>query len=373
MPSVLDTLLRVGARRLTLATVVIATLVGGTGLTLWTRSRDDPCPPSRALPPVRAQLAQLLLVGVAHEAAARRVLGGEAPVGGLLLLAAEDPWYDNGRLRKLASRTQPAPFVAVDEEGGPVQRLAARTGRIPAARAVALAMTPNEATALARSHGRLLRRLGVTTVLAPVADLYDPGNPIIGDRAFSSDPAVAAGYVSATAEGIRQAGLMPVLKHFPGGGRAAADPHLAPAQTPDIASLRAADLLPFRSLGRSDGAVMIGHLDVPDLTEPDRPASLSGRAINGLLRNELGFEGLVLTDDLTAMAAVTSRFSLRAAVIEAIGAGADVVTLSEIDQPQLEGLLDALTVRSQDDPAFRTAVSAASQRLSQARATYRIC
>jgi beta-N-acetylhexosaminidase len=134
--------------------------------------------------------------------------------------------------------------------------------------------------------------------------------------------------------------VLPVLKHFPGQGHADADTHESVATVPELALLRTSDLVPYDSLlDESPVGVMVGHLDVPDLTEEGLPASVSPAAI-GLLRGSYEFDGLVMTDDLVAMKAITNRFGVPEAAERALAAGADVLLLSEATD--VEAVLDRL-------------------------------
>ena len=245
------------------------------------------------------------------ELAARREVAGVVVLGSP---TAEDlaalPRTDGGGV----------PFwLSSDEEGGRVQRLAALLGALP--QASSLVGTPtNEVTDMYRAYGTAMVELGFAMAFAPVIDVG--AGPGITTRSFSDDPEVVAEYGQAVVDGYVSAGLLPVLKHFPGHGRGSADSHVALSFTPDIEELRAVDLVPFEALVSSEVAVMVGHLVVPGLTD-ELPASLSPAAIDGLLRTELGFDGLVITDALN-MNAIADRWGTGEAVRLALVAGADV-------------------------------------------------
>jgi beta-N-acetylhexosaminidase len=213
--------------------------------------------------------------------------------------------------------------VSVDEEGGRVQRIDDLDGDLPSARQLAATKSPAEVRALAAQRGRQLRARGVTVDFAPDTDVTAaPADDVIGDRSFSADPARVKTYATAFAAGLRDAGVQPVLKHFPGHGHGSGDSHKGTVVTPPLAQLRAVDLVPYRGLADyGPVAVMVGHLDVPDLTG-GVPASVSPAAYQ-LLRGEFGFTGLVVTDDLGAMKAITAQYSLPDAVLKALQAGAD--------------------------------------------------
>lgn len=196
---------------------------------------------------------------------------------------------------------------------------------------------------MAGQRGRELHARGVTIDIAPVADVSDqPAGSVIGDRSFSDDPQRVAQYADAFATGLRDGGVLPVFKHFPGHGHGTGDSHRTTVSTPPLAALRADDLLPYRTLLSSGpAAVMVGHLDVPGLTG-GQPATL-GAPTYQLLRGEMGFDGLVMTDDLGAMRAISDRYDLPEAVQVALRAGADVVLWTSDPSPdRIAGVLDRL-------------------------------
>ncbi len=307
------------------------------------RPRPPSAPPPRCTAaaaiselPIRQRLAQLLMVGVdaSGPAEAREVVRSEQ-VGGIFLTGDETGLLTGGALDRLQDIATFPVAVAVDDEGGRVQRLDELEGELPSAREMAETMTPEQVYRLARQRGAAMRDRGVTVDLAPVVDVSDqPDSAVIGDRSFSDDPEVVTRYAGAFALGLRDAGILPVFKHFPGHGRADGDSHLGQVTTPPLDELRGHDLLPYRHLLGPRWAVMVGHLDVPGLTEPDTPASISPAAL-ALLRDELGFDGLVMTDDLAAMQAITDRVELPEAVRQALAAGADMalwITNEELDE-----------------------------------------
>ena len=192
--------------------------------------------------------------------------------------------------------------------------------------------------ALAADRGADLRGLGINLVLAPVVDVGSAGG--IGDRSFGDTSDVVTAKAGAYATGLREGGVVPVLKHFPGQGHAGADTHESPATVPELELLRTSDLVPYDALlAEEPTGVMVGHLDVPGLTPTGVPASLSPDAI-GLLRSAYEFDGLVLTDDLVAMQAVKGRFATPEAAERALAAGADVVLLAQ--PTDVEAVLDRL-------------------------------
>ena len=320
-----------------------------------------PVPDCLADVPLRTQLGQLMFpLAAPEELPLLDPLAGAREVSGVIVLGAPS-------LEQLAAiAAQDAAgvplIVASDEEGGRVQRLAHLFGAVPSAQQVA-AGTPAEAIETFAAYGRQLAEAGVSMAIAPVVDVG--GGPGIGDRAYSDDPLVVAEYGAAVVEGYRSVGVTPVIKHFPGHGSASADSHLAFATTPPIETLRAVDLLPYAALLDDDVPVLVGHLLVPGLTE-DLPASLSPAAIDGLLRAEFGFGGVVITDAL-GMNAVSDRWDNAEAARLAITAGADLVVL---DDPSLvTPVLDALEAAVTDGTLDPAHVRASVERVLALKAT----
>jgi beta-N-acetylhexosaminidase len=246
-------------------------------------------------------------------------------VGGIFLAGSGTGLLSGGALDQVQAAAALPVAVAVDDEGGRVQRIDALDGQLPSARSMAANLPVEQVYQLAVKRGSQLRARGVTVDFAPSVDVSSqPDGAVIGNRSFSIDPNIVARYAGAFARGLRDAGVLPVFKHFPGHGRATGDSHRGAVRTPPLAELREVDLLPYRRLlDGQPAAVMVGHLDVPRLTEPGTPASLSPAAL-ALLRDQLGFDGMVITDDLGAMAAITDRVDLPEAVRQSLAAGVDM-------------------------------------------------
>ncbi|GAB3134175.1 glycoside hydrolase family 3 N-terminal domain-containing protein [Amycolatopsis stemonae] len=273
---------------------------------------------------VRRQVAQLVVVGVSGDNPGAAVsLVRDNQVGGIFIGGNATALLKERALDAVQAAAQLPVAVSVDEEGGRVQRIDDLDGDIPSAREMAATKSPAEVRTLAADRGRQLRARGVTVDFAPDTDVTDaPDDDVIGDRSFSPDPVRVKTYATAFAAGLRDAGVHPVLKHFPGHGHGSGDSHQGTVVTPPLAQLRAVDLVPYRDLADyGPVSVMVGHLDVPDLTN-GVPASVSPAAYQ-LLRGEFGFTGPVVTDDLGAMKAITAQYPLPDAVLKALQAGAD--------------------------------------------------
>jgi beta-N-acetylhexosaminidase len=263
-------------------------------------------------------------------------------VGGMNFLGNDPEVYANGELAGVTEQAGDIPpFLAVDQEGGRVQRLASLIGSQPSAREMGATMTPAEVEALAAETGQAMAELGLNMDLAPVADVSSqPDDAVIGDRAFSDDPAVVTQYAGAYADGLRSAGIIPVLKHFPGIGSASGNTDFEPATSPPLSQLQAVDMVPYQTLLQDEPvAVMMGSAVIPDLTDGE-PAGLSPPAVD-LLRTDLGFDGVVMTDSLSG-AAVSSRYTLPEAAELALIAGVDMVLWDS------SGEIEAIVTRLQE-------------------------
>ncbi|WP_068274599.1 glycoside hydrolase family 3 N-terminal domain-containing protein [Aldersonia kunmingensis] len=276
----------------------------------------------------RQKLGQLLTVGVTGTADAVNVVR-ESQVGGIFI----GGWTDQslltaGGVAQVQGAANVPVMVTIDEEGGRVSRVANLIGVAPSAREAAATMTPEQVYGLTLERAKAMKGLGITVDFAPDVDVSSqPDDSVIGDRSYSNDPDTVTQYGDAVIRGLNDGGLGAVIKHFPGHGSGSGDSHTGAVSTPPLSELQATDLVPFRSLVTSGAAVMVGHLDVPGLTAPGIPASISPAAMN-LLRTGTGygaapFDGVIFTDDLGGMAAITSRLSIPQAVEAALVAGAD--------------------------------------------------
>src|SRR2546422_2871882 len=240
--------------------------------------------------------------GIALDPPLRSLLERVRP-GGLILFARN---IENARQVRalndaLSGSLRIPPFIALDQEGGRVNRLKPILGPIPPN--LALARGKAATRAVGRQAGataRALRSLGFSVNLAPVLDLSGPGAANgIGDRAFGEDPATVCRLARVFLETHLRSGVIPVGKHFPGLGSAGADTHLTlPVISKSRARLTREDLVPYRRLNRHLPVVMAGHASYPALQDRPGPATLSRAVIEGLLRRRLGYRGMILTDDL---------------------------------------------------------------------------
>ena len=237
-------------------------------------------------------------------------------------------------LQELSMKTEPAVplFVAVDQVGGEIGSGPGVSPQ-PAAAKVGERGNPAEARRISETIGTELLRAGVNTDFAPVVDTGF--GAAIGSRSFGEDPRLVAEMGAASVEGFEEAGVVSAAKHFPNHGPATADSHRSlPVVDHDAATLRSRDLPPFRAAVEAGvPMVMVGHLLYPAI-DPERPASLSPKAIK-VLREELGFGGVVVTDDL-AMAGATGGGSPARAALGAVKAGADLLIISSPPEQQAD-------------------------------------
>lgn len=305
-----------------------------------------PSPSPTSGPSLREKIGQMLLVGfrglTVEESASVVADIRDCNLGGVVLFDFDTPTAtpvrnvkDDAQLTALVSGLQAAAatplMVAIDEEGGRVARLDQRHGFPPTVSAQAMGERDDVAYTRAQAGGMAatLRSVGVNLNLAPVVDLnVNPENPIIGllGRSFSADPTVVVEQARAFIDAHHAIGVACTLKHFPGHGSSTGDTHLGVVDV--TTTWTATELIPFSRLvkaGKVD-AILTAHVFNSTL-DPDYPATLSRATVNGILRGRLGYDGLVLSDDMQ-MGAIRDAFGYEDAVRLAINAGVDVLTIA---------------------------------------------
>lgn len=278
-----------------------------------------------------------------------RAAMNDYPVGGILLFAENliDRTQTAGMISNLQQfakeRSRAGVFVSVDEEGGQVARVAQRLGTTSLSPMYEYRFSGTET---ARENASVIAgdiaQFGFNLDLAPVADTWsNPANQVIGERAYSDNYEDAAKLVAAAVDGFHSKNVMCTLKHFPGHGDTAEDSHTGSAYVYKTREeLRSQELLPFRA-GIDAGAdmVMAGHITLPELDS--LPASLSSTIITGLLRNEMGYDGVVITDALS-MQALTDLYGFREMAVMAVAAGDDLLLCQSGMRDMVEALENAV-------------------------------
>jgi beta-N-acetylhexosaminidase len=266
-----------------------------------------------------------------------------------------------------AARDDLPPFIGVDEEGGRVSRLPSPVLRLPPMRELGKAAEPPLMRRVAEVLGRQLAGLGINLDFAPVLDVdSNPDNPVIGDRAFSNDSDHVARLGRAFIEGLQNAGVMACGKHFPGHGDTSVDSHLQlPTVSHPKSRLDTVELPPFRTASlRGVAAMMTAHVVCEEL-DPGVPVTLSRKLCTTLLRGEIGFQGMLFSDDLL-MRALADNWELEETSVGAVRAGCDAILVCGSFEQQ-ERAHQALVAKAEADPAFLARCSEACARGLKAR------
>lgn len=268
------------------------------------------------------------------------------PVGGIIYFSKNI--VDKNQITEMIHNTQSFSkiglFIAVDEEGGMVSRITSNpnmgTTMFPNMSEI---RTTEEAYQVGDTIGSEIRKLGFNLDFAPVADVNsNPYNPVIGKRAFSSDPLNTANMIRAIVEGFHDAEICCTLKHFPGHGDTETDSHYGTAESlKTLEELWKVEFIPFQE-GIDAGAefVMVGHIALPKITGTDIPATLSPEIID-ILKDDLSFEGIIITDSMQ-MEAITSRWDSDTAAVMAINAGVDMILMPDNLESAVYGILNAV-------------------------------
>jgi beta-N-acetylhexosaminidase len=297
---------------------------------------------------LRQQIGQLVMLGFPDSSISDdlRLVANEYELGGIILFGRniEEPEQVAELAHDAQALSGESPlWVSVDQEGGTVARFREPFTSWPAMRCLGDSGDLELAKRFGRALARELLAVGVTLNYAPVLDVHtNAENPVIGERAFSKKPEEVARFGVAVVEGIQGEGVAACGKHFPGHGDTDVDSHYKlPVVDQSNERLRQVELLPFRAAVSADVAmIMTAHVLYPAVDE-ERPATISKNVITGVLRQELGFKGVVVTDDLT-MKGITSEWSVEDAGVESIAAGCDLLLLCEPDVEQQVRTIEAL-------------------------------
>ena len=289
--------------------------------------------------------------------------GGAMPAGELCDL---DHLIELDRELHAAAPADAPLLVAIDQEGGVVQRVRAPATHWPPMLSHAAHPAPDDealAEEVGRALGRELSALGVDVDFAPVLDVHsNEANPIIGDRAFGRDPDDVIRRGLAFARGLAAAGLLACGKHFPGHGDTQTDSHLElPRVDHDLDRLERVELAPFAAAAQAGlPMLMTAHVVYPALDDA-APATLSSKIVTELLRDRLGFTGVIVSDDLD-MKAIADNYGIADAAVQAISAGCDALLLCR-DETHQQLARMALLHRAEKDSAFRARLGDAASRI----------
>jgi beta-N-acetylhexosaminidase len=298
----------------------------------------------------------------------------EQSVAGLILFKRNIDGVDQAAalIASCTARSDPALpiLVCVDQEGGRVARFGEPVLRLPPMQTLAAAGDTRLTRDAAKVLGRQLRAIGINLDFAPVLDVdTNPDNPVIGDRAFGCTPDVVIEHALTFADGLQDGGVLSCGKHFPGHGDTDLDSHVAlPTLRHDRARLDEVELRPFRAAAQRVPSVMTAHV-IFEAVDRNVPATMSAAAIGQLLREDLGFEGAVFSDDLE-MKAVTKRYSVEEAGVLAIEAGCDLLLVCS-DLEAAARLREALAAEASRSSAFHARLTEARSRADALRGRVR--
>ncbi len=307
-----------------------------------------------------------------------RILGGYLP-GGVILFGYNLSTSDgNNRLiremQEAAFRYSGIPlFVSIDQEGGRVVRIVSGVTQFPGNMAAGVGGDGGLAYRWGRALGVELRMTGVNMNLAPDLDVNNnPRNPVINTRSFGSDPRLVADLGAAYIRGLQDSRCIAVGKHFPGHGDTDTDSHLAlPVIRYDMERLSRVELVPFKkAVAAGVECLMPAHIAFPRILGTDDPATVSGKFLTGLIREEMRFEGLVITDDME-MHAISRRQELGEAAVRSILAGADIVLISSYEK-SIPAIINAVTAAVRERRIAMERIDASVERIIETKIRYGI-
>lgn len=270
--------------------------------------------------------------------------------GGFILFSDNIKSYEQTKklIEDINSTSDIPMFISIDQEGGRVLRIKklsdAKVTNIPSMYHLGLTKDTKLSYEVGKVVGEELRVFGINMNFAPVLDIYsNKENAVIGDRSFGTTSDLVSKMALSFAEGQESTGIISVYKHFPGHGNTSEDSHYTlPVITKTKEELMNLELKPFiEAINNGADVIMIGHLAVPSITKDDTPASLSKEIITDLLKNELGYNGLVITDALN-MDALTNEYTEEEIYINAINAGVDILLMPDFDNETIEIITNAI-------------------------------
>ncbi|MCQ2603908.1 MAG: glycoside hydrolase family 3 protein [Spirochaetia bacterium] len=262
-------------------------------------------------------------------------------------------------------------LVATDQEGGRVRHVKDKTLITPGNMALGADTAPIDAWQASYYINQELKVMGINMNFAPTVDLFlNDENDVIADRAFSSDSVLTAELACAWCGGSREAGVIPTAKHFPGHGRTDKDSHgTLPIINTSLKDLMDTDLVPYKYLIKDKvPAIMVGHIAYPAITGNKDPATLSSTFMKNILRDRLGFDGIIITDDMI-MGGASNRISVSKACFRSVQSGADIILVSR-DSDTFDAARNLIVAEMNHDPAFKKQVEKSVRRILKVKMEY---
>ena len=297
----------------------------------------------------------------------------EYKVGGVILFARniEDSNQMIDLTRALQENNNNLPlFISIDEEGGRVSRLPDDVEKFPSAFTIGLINDQQTAYENGKEIGYTLKRLGINLDYAPVLDIYsNENNTVIGDRAFSTEESIVSTMGIATMEGIEDSDIIPVVKHFPGHGDTEVDSHYGlPIVYKTLEELRNFEFIPFvKAIESGCDVIMVSHIILNEV-DSSNPASLSKIVISDLLRKDLEFDKVVITDDMS-MGAITSIMSIEEACIKSIEVGCDILLLGNAYE-EIEQVINSIKLKLYNGEISEEQINKSVKRILELKKKY---
>jgi len=328
---------------------------------------------SLAMQSLRQKIGQMFLVGCRGESVTQeeQLIFEQCGFGGFILFKenCREPRHILDLCRSLwESAEEIPPFLAIDQEGGRVHRLPEPFTHFPSAARIGAKRNKDLAYRAGKATAAELALVGFNLNFAPVLDVNsNPQNPVIGDRSFGCDPKEIIESASAWAQGLRDGGIIPCAKHFPGHGDTDKDSHFAlPVVGKTLAQLEAVELPPFVHACRNGiEALMTAHVRYSDA---EFPATLSERIVTGLLRHQFGYDGVVFSDDME-MKAISDNYGLEESIALGARAGIDVFLFCH-DLSKAVEAWEFLTAEAERDVALRAQAENSYRRITELKRRY---
>ncbi|MCP3739159.1 beta-N-acetylhexosaminidase [Rossellomorea sp. BNER] len=263
-------------------------------------------------------------------------------------------------------------LLSVDEEGGRISRMPGNITDLPTNKEIGAINNPHFSYEIGTLLGKELNEFGFNLDFAPVLDVNsNPNNPIIGDRSFGNNPKIVSKLGIQTMKGIQSQNIVPVIKHFPGHGDTSVDSHLnLPKVNKNLEDLNELEIIPFKNaIDNGAEVVMVAHILLPKI-DAAYPSSMSEKIISDILRKQLDFNGVVMTDDMT-MKAITNHFDIGQAAIESVKAGSDIILVAH-DYNKILSTIDALKTAVQKGEIPEERINASVNRIIQLKKNYNI-